>query len=137
MFFKTKVCEKRLYIYPEVEAHVAKQSPTELIELGFVVLETSLLLLRMLDTQNNKKDMRFWVERISHNANTLSELLWEGDKQTNQLMVRKQNKEHLKLLRYKISRTIQTLYSFEEDGRAPFKMDQIHEYFEKRDWIRK
>ena len=69
MFFKTKICRNKLHIYPEVEVHVAKQSPAELIELGFVVLETSLLLLRMLDTQNYKKDMRFWVKRISHNAN--------------------------------------------------------------------
>ena len=77
MFFKTKICRNKLHIYPEVEVHVAKQSPAELIELGFVVLETSLLLLRMLDTQNYKKDMRFWVKRISHNANALPELLWE------------------------------------------------------------
>jgi hypothetical protein len=50
VFFKTKIYRNKLYIYPEVEAHVAKQNPTELIELGFVVLETSLLLLRMSDT---------------------------------------------------------------------------------------
>ena len=56
---------------------------------------------------------------------------------SNQLMLRKQNKEHLELLRFKISRTIQTLFSFEEDDRAPFKMDQIHEYFGKWDWIKK
>ena len=136
MFFKTKIYRNKLHIYPEVEAHVAKLSPAELFELGFVVLETSLLLLRMLDTQNYKKDMRFWVKRISHNANALPELLWE-EGESNQLMLRKQNKEHLELLRYKISRTIQTLFSFEEDHRAPFKMDQIHEYFGKRDWIKK
>ncbi len=41
VFFKTKICRNKLYIYPEVEAYVAKQSPAELIELGFVVLETS------------------------------------------------------------------------------------------------
>ena len=81
--------------------------------------------------------MRFWVKRISHNANALPELLWEEGEQSNQLMIRKQNKEHLELLRYKISRTIQTLFSFEEDHRAPFKMDQIHEYFGKWDWIKK
>lgn len=137
MFFKTRTCGNKLYIYPEVENYVKEQSPTELIELGFVVLETSLLLLRMMDTQNYKKDMRFWVVRISHNASTLSELLLGEDKQSNQLMVRKQNKEHLKLLRYKISRTIQTLLSVEEDGRLPFKMDYIHEYFGKRDWIKR
>ena len=136
MFFKTKICRNKLHIYPEVEAHVAKLSPAELFELGFVVLETSLLLLRMLDTQNYKKDMRFWVKRISHNANALPELLWE-EGESNQLMLRKQNKEHLELLRYKISRTIQTLFSFEEGHRAPFKMDQIHEYFSKLDWIKK
>ena len=61
MFFKTKICRNKLHIYPEVEVHVAKQSPAELVELGFVVLETSLLLLRMLDTKNYKKEMRFWV----------------------------------------------------------------------------
>ncbi|MFS0574983.1 hypothetical protein AB1K83_05075 [Sporosarcina sp. 179-K 3D1 HS] len=137
MFFKIKICRNELYIYPEVEECVAKQSPTQLIELGFVVLETSLLLLRMLDTQNYKKDMRFWVKRISHNANSLPELLWEEGENANQLMLRKQNKEHLELLRYKISRTIQTLFSFEDDHRAPFKMDQIHEYFGKWDWIKK
>ena len=123
MFFKTKICRNKLYIYPEVEFHVAKQSPTELIELGFVVLETSLLLLRMLDTQNYKKGMRFWVKRISQNAEALPELLWEQGEQSNQLMLRKQNKENLELLRYKISRTIQTLFSLEEDRRAPFKLD--------------
>jgi len=137
VFFKTKICKNKLYIYPEVEAHVAKQNPIELIGLGFLVLETSLLLLRMLDTQNYKKDMRFWVKRISHNTNALPELLWEEGEQSNQLKLRKQNKEHLELLRYKISRTIQTLFSFEEDHRAPLKMDQIHEYFSKWDWIKK
>ena len=123
MFFKTKICRNKLYIYPEVEFHVAKQSPTELIELGFVVLETSLLLLRMLDTQNYKKGMRFWVKRISQNAEALPELLWEQGEQSNQLMLRKQNKENLELLRYKISRTIQTLFNQEENRRAPFKLD--------------
>lgn len=137
MFFKTKICRNKLYIYPEVEAHVAKQSPTELIELGFVVLETSLLMLRMFDPQNYNKNMRFWVKRISYNANALPELLWEEDEHANQLMIRKQNKEHLEILRYKISRTIQTLFSFEEDSRVPFKMEQIHEYFSKWDWIKK
>ena len=34
--------------------------------------------------------MRFWVKRISHNANVLPELLWEEDEQSNQLMIRKQ-----------------------------------------------
>ena len=137
MFCKTKICRNKLHIYPEVEAHVAKQNSTELIELGFVVLETSLLLLRMMDTQTFKKDMRFWVKRISHNANTLPELLWEEGEHENQLMLRKQNKEHLELLRYKISRTIQTLFSIEEDNRAPFKLDQIYVYFGKWDWIKK
>ena len=122
MFFKTKICRNKLYIYPEVEFHVAKQNPTELIELGFVVLETSLLLLRMLDTQNYKKGMRFWVKRISHNANALPELLWEEGEQSNQLMIRKQDKEHMELLRYKISRTIQTLFSFEEDSHVPYQI---------------
>ena len=136
MFFKTKICRNKLHIYPEVEVQLAKLSPAELFELGFVVLETSLLLLRMLDTQNYKKDMRFWVKRISHYANALPELLWEEGEHANQLMLRKQNKEHLELLGFKISRTIQTLFSFEEDHRAPFKMDQIHEYFGKRDWIK-
>ena len=137
MFFKTKICKNKLHIYPEVEVQLAKLSPAELIELGFVVLETSLLLLRMLDTQAYKKDMRFWVKRISHNADALPELLWEEGENANQLMFRKQNKEHVELLRFKISRTIQTLFSFEEDGRAPFKMNQIHEYFGKRDWLKK
>ena len=136
MFFKTKICRNKLYIFPEVEVHVAKQNPTELIELGFVVLETSLLLLRMMNSQTFKKDMRFWVKRISHNANALPELLCKEGEQSNLLLIRKQNKEHLELIRFKISKTIQTLFSFEEYNRAPFKMDQIHEYFGKRDWIK-
>ena len=119
MFFKTKICRNKLHIFPEVEVHVTKQSPAELVEMGFVVLETSLLLLRMLDTQAYKKNMRFWVKRISHNANALPELLWEEGEHANQLMIRKQNKEHLELLRFRITRTIQTLFSFEEDHRAP------------------
>jgi hypothetical protein len=90
----------------------------------------------MIDTKKHKKNMEFWMKRISHNAHSLPELLWEEGEQSNQLLIRKQNKEHLKLLRYKISRTIQTLFSFEEDGRAPFKTKQIHEYFGKRDWIK-
>ena len=77
--------------------------------------------------------MRFWVIRISHNANALPELLWEEGKQSNQLVIRKQNKEHLELLRYKISRTIQMLFSFEEDNRVLFKLDQIDDYF----WMKK
>ena len=89
MFFKTKICRNKLYVYPEVEVYISKQSPAELIELGFVVLESSLLLLRMLDTQAYKKDMRFWVKRISHNANALPESLWEEGEQSNQLMIRK------------------------------------------------
>ncbi|MFC5591679.1 hypothetical protein ACFPRA_22595 [Sporosarcina soli] len=137
MFFKTKICRNKLYLYPEVEIHVAKQSPTELIELGFVALETSLLLLRMMSTRNYNKNMRFWMERISQNANALLEFLWEEDEQSNQLVIRKQSKENLELLSYKISRTIQTLFSYEEDDRAPFKMDHIHEYFGKWDWIKK
>ena len=47
-----------------------------------------------------------------------SRIIWEEGEQSNQLMLRKQNKEHLELLRYKISRTIQTLFSFEEDSRV-------------------
>ena len=133
MFFKTKTCRNKLHIYPEVEVHVAKQSPAELIELGFVVLETSLLLLRILDTQTYKKGMRFWMKRISHNANALPKSLWEEGEQSNQLTLRKQKKEHLELLRYKISRTSQTLFSFEEDSRVLFKLDQIDDYF----WIKK
>ena len=89
-----------------------------------------------MDTQTFKKDMRFWMKRISYNANALPELLWEESEHANQLMIRKQNKEHLKLLRYKISRTIQTLFSFEENHRAPIKMEQIHVYFGKWDWIK-
>jgi len=137
VFFKTKICRNKLNVYPEVDYHVAKQSPDELIELGFLVLETSLLLLRRMDSRNHKKDMRFWAKRISHNANALPELLWKEGEQSNQLMIRKQSKEHLELLRYKISRTIQTLFSFAEDNRAPFKLDPIHEHFGKRDWIKK
>ena len=71
--------------------------------------------------------MRFWVKRMSRNTNAVSEFLGEEVEQSNQLMIRKQNKEHVELLRYKISRTIQTLFSFEEDSHVPFKMDQIHE----------
>ncbi len=67
----------------------------------------------------------------------LPELLWEEGELSNQLVIRNQNEEHLELLRYKISSTIQTLFSFEEDYRAPFKLDQIHEYFSKWDWIKK
>ena len=134
VLFKTKVCRNKLYIYPAVEVQIAKQNPAELIELGFVVLETSLLLLRMMETQTFKKDMRFWVKRISYNANALPELLLEESEHANQLMIRKQNKEHLELLRYKISRTIQALFSFEEDNCVPLKLDQIHEYFSKWDW---
>ena len=69
------------------------------------------------------------MKRISHNANALPELLWEEGEYANQLMIRKQDKEHLELLRYKILRTIQTLFSLEEDRRAPFKLDQIYDYF--------
>ena len=92
MFFKTKICRNKLHNYPEVEFYVAKQRPVELIELGFVVLETSPLLLRMLDTQNYKKDVRFWVKRLSHNANALPESLWEEGEQSNQLMIKNRTK---------------------------------------------
>jgi len=137
MFFKTKICKNKLYIYPEVEVHVAKQSPFELIELGFLVLETSLLILRRMNTRNYKEDMQFWMKRISNNVNALSELLWAEGEQANQLIIRKQNKEHLELLRFKISRIIQTLFSYEENDRALFKMEQIHAYFGKWDWIKR
>ena len=86
-----------------------------------------------MDTQAFKKDIRIWLKRISHNANTLPELLWKEGEQSNQLMIRKQNKEDLELLRYKISRTTQTLFSYEEDDCVSFKMDQIHDYFGKWD----
>ncbi|MBO1914688.1 hypothetical protein J4G37_58925, partial [Microvirga sp. 3-52] len=102
---KTKVSKNKLYIYPEVEVYVGKQDPAKLIELGFLVLGTSLLFLRMMDTQISKKNMRFWIERISRNANSLSELLLKEGERLNQLMISKQNKEQLQLLRYKISRT--------------------------------
>ena len=38
MFFKTKICRNKIHIYPEVEVHVAKQNPTEFIELDYLVL---------------------------------------------------------------------------------------------------
>ena len=126
-FLKLKSIEISYTSTLKSEVYVARLSPAELFELGFVVLETSLLLLRLLDIQNYKKDMRFWVKRISHNADALPELLWEEGEQSNQLMLRNHNNEHLKLLRYKISRTIQTLFSFEEDSRVPFKLDQIYD----------
>ena len=50
-----------------------------------------------MDTQAFKKDIRIWVKRISHNSNTLPELLWKEGEQSNQLMIRKQNKEDLEL----------------------------------------
>jgi hypothetical protein len=137
VFFKSKTSRNKLYIFPEVEGYIANQNPTELIKLGFLVLDTSLLLLRMMDTQTSKKNMRFWIERISRNANSLSELLWKEGERLNQLMIRKQNKEQLQLLRYKISRTTQTLFSFEENNLASFKLDPIHEHFGKWGWARK
>ena len=78
-----------------------------------------------------------WLKTSHKWLNSSAIIIWEEGEQINQLKLRKQNKEHLELLRYKISRTIQTLFSFEEDHRAPFKMDQIHEYFGKWDWIKK
>ena len=42
MFFKIKNCRNKLHIYTEVEVHIAKQDPVELIELRFHVLETSI-----------------------------------------------------------------------------------------------
>ncbi|WP_186668770.1 hypothetical protein [Sporosarcina sp. BP05] len=137
MFFNSKICRKKLYIFPEVEDHIAKQSSTELIELGFLVLETSLLLLRRMNNSNDKKKMQFWRKRISHNVHALPELLWGDDEQTSQLIIRKQSEEDLEYLRFKISKVIQTLFSFEENERALFKMEQIHMYFEKWDWIKR
>jgi len=81
--------------------------------------------------------MQFWKKRISHNVNALPELLWEEGEQTNQLIIRRQCKEHLELLRFKISKIILTLFSFEENDRARFKMELIHAYFGKWDWIKR
>ena len=64
--------------------------------------------------------MKFWVKRISHNAHALLELLWEEGEESNLLVIIKQNKEKLQLLRYKITRTIQTFFSFEAE-RTPFE----------------
>jgi len=94
VFFKSKTNRNNLYIFPEVEVHIAKQSPTKLIELGFLILETSHLLLKRINSQNYKKDMQFWIKRISHNVHELPELLWEEGELTNQLIIRKQSKEH-------------------------------------------
>jgi len=137
VFFKTKICRKKLYIFPEVEDHIAKQSPIELIDLGFVVLETSLLLLRRMNTFNYKKDMQFWIKRISHNVHALPELLWGHGEHASQLIIRKLNEEDLEFLRFKISKIIQTLFSFKENNQALFNMEQIYIYFGKRDWIRR
>jgi len=137
VFFKPKICRKKLYIFPEVEDHIAKQSPTELTELGFLVLETSNLLLRRMNTTKHKKDMQFWKKRISHNVRALPELLWGDGEHTSQLIIRKLNEEDLEFLRFKISKVIQTLFSYEENDRALFKMEQIHAYFEKWDWIKR
>ena len=137
MFFKPKICRKKLYIFPEVEDHIAKQSPTELIELGFLVLETSHLLLKRINSQNYKKGMQFWMKRISQNVNALPDLLWEEGKQTNHLIKRKLNEDHLELLRFKISKIIQTLFSFEENDSGRFNIEQIHAYFGKWDWIKR
>lgn len=81
--------------------------------------------------------MQFWKQRISHNVNVLPELLWAEGDQANQLIIRKQSEEDLELLRFKISKVIQTLFSFEENDRALFKMEQIHAYFGKWDWIKR
>lgn len=137
MFFKPKICRKKLYIFPEVEDHIAKKSPAELIELGFLVLETSHLLLKRINSENYKKDMQFWMKRITQNVNALPELLWEEGEQTNHLIKRKLNEEHLELLRFKISKIIQTLFSFEENDSGRFNIEQIHAYFGKWDWIRR
>ena len=137
MFFKTKICRHKLYIFPEVEDYVANQSPTELIELGFLVLETSHLLLRRINTRNYKKDMQFWMKRISQNIHKLPELLWEQGEQTNKLIIKKQSEGDLEFLRFKISKIIQTLFSFEENNHALFKMEQIHTYFGKWDWVKR
>ncbi|MCM3711041.1 hypothetical protein [Sporosarcina luteola] len=137
MLFKTKVCSKKLHIYPEVEAHVAKQSPAELNELGFLVLETSNLLLKTLKTKNYSKKIGFWIQRISYNVHRLPELLWEESDQSNHLKIKQQSKEDLELLRHRISRTLHTLFSFKESKRMPFKMDSIYEYFGKWDWKKK
>lgn len=137
MFFKTKVCRNRLHIYPEVEALVAKQSPAELIELGFLLLETSILLLKTLETKNYSKKMGFWIQRISYNVHRLPELLWEESDQSNHIKIKQQSKEDLELLRHRISRTLHTLFSFKESKRMPFKMDSIYEYFGKWDWEKK
>ncbi|WP_262173244.1 hypothetical protein [Saccharococcus sp. Marseille-Q5394] len=137
MLFKTKVCRNTLHIYPEVEAHVAKQSPAELNELGFLVLQTSIQLLRTLETKNYSKKMGFWIQRLSHNAYSLPELLWEESDQSNHLKIKQQNKEDLELLRHRISGTLHTLFSFRESKRMPFKMDSIYEYFGKWDWKKK
>ncbi|MFS0689006.1 hypothetical protein AB1K89_07180 [Sporosarcina sp. 179-K 8C2 HS] len=137
MFFKTKVSRNKLHIYPEVEAHVAKQSPAELNELGFLVLQTSIQLLRTLKTKNYSKKMRFWIQRISHDVQRLPELLWEVSDQSNHLKVKQQSKEDLQLLRHRISRTLHTLFSFKDTKRTPFKMDSIYEFFGKCDWKKK
>lgn len=135
MFFKTKTCRNKLYIYPEVEIYVEEQSPSELYELGSLILETSHLLLSILDTRNDKKDMRFWNERISQNANSLLELLSVEKEHVDQQII-KRNNDQLQSLRYNISRTIQTLFSFEEYDQSLFKMNRIHEYFGKNEWLK-
>jgi hypothetical protein len=137
VFFKTKVCRNKLYIYQEVETHVAKQSPAELNELGFLVLQISIQLLRMLKTKNYSNKMRFWIQRISHDVHRLPELLWEASNQKKHLNLKQQSKEDLDLLRHRISRTLHTLFSFKESKHTPFKMDSIYEYFGKWDWKKK
>lgn len=85
MLFKTKVCRNVLHIYPEIETHVAKQSPAEINELGFLVLQTSN---QMLKTKDYSKKMGFWIQRISHDVYRLPELLVEESDQSNQLKVK-------------------------------------------------
>ena len=49
-----------MHIYPEEEVHVAKEDPVELIDLGFLVIETSPYFERRLHPKRNHLREKAW-----------------------------------------------------------------------------
>lgn len=85
-------------IVPNIKALLENLNESQLYELGFIVLNTSITILRKLD-DNNVPSFHFWVHRISTDIHNIP------------IKLKEKNQVHLK---EEIEKVIATLYNLNE-----------------------